>query len=53
MKKEGCYKMTRSFENTCEWFEEDKRIHYKDNTYDIVSKVAYLIVVQKRIFENE
>ena len=26
---------------------------YKDNTYDIVSKVAYLIGVPKHIFENE
>lgn len=32
--------------------EEDK-ITYKDSTYEIVSKVAYLIGVPKRIFENE
>lgn len=33
--------------------DNDKRIAYKDNTYDIVSKIAYLIGVPKRIFENE
>ena len=32
---------------------EDERIRYKDSTYDIVSKVAFLIGVPKRIFENE
>lgn len=32
--------------------EEDIK-HYKGSTYDIVSKVAYLIGVPKRIFENE
>lgn len=32
--------------------EEDK-ITYKDSTYEIVSKVAYLIGVPKRIFDNE
>lgn len=32
--------------------EEDK-IAYKDSTYEIVSKVAYLIGVPKRIFDNE
>lgn len=31
----------------------DDRIAYKDSTYEIVSKVAYLIGVPKRIFENE
>ena len=31
--------------------EEDK-ITYKDSTYEIVSKVAYLIGVPKRIFDN-
>ena len=36
-----------------EYYEEDERIQYKDSTYDIVSKVAYLIGVPKRIFENE
>ncbi len=36
-----------------EYFEEDERILYKDSTYDIVSKVAYLIGVPKHIFENE
>ena len=38
---------------TEEYFEEDERILYKDSTYDIVSKVAYLIGVPKHIFENE
>lgn len=32
---------------------EDERILYKDSTYDIVSKVAYLVGVPKHIFENE
>ena len=32
---------------------EDERIRYKDSTYDIISKVAYLIGVPKRVFENE
>ena len=32
---------------------EADRITYKDSTYEIVSKVAYLIGVPKRIFENE
>jgi len=36
-----------------ELFTEDERILYKDSTYDIVSKVAYLIGVPKHIFENE
>lgn len=31
----------------------DERILYKDSTYDIISKVAYLIGVPKSIFENE
>lgn len=35
------------------YFAEDERILYKDSTYDIVSKVAYLIGVPKHIFENE
>lgn len=30
-----------------------ERLTYKDSTYEIVSKVAYLIGVPKRIFENE
>ena len=30
-----------------------ERMTYKDSTYEIVSKVAYLIGVPKRIFENE
>lgn len=32
---------------------EDEKIVYKDSTYEIVSKIAYLIGVPKRIFENE
>ena len=32
---------------------EDERVLYKDSTYDIISKVAYLIGVPKHIFENE
>jgi hypothetical protein len=32
---------------------DDERVVYKDSTYEIVSKVAYLIGVPKRIFENE
>lgn len=31
---------------------ETDRITYKDSTYELVSKVAYLIGVPKRIFEN-
>ena len=31
---------------------DDEYAAYKDSTYDIVSKVAYLIGVPKRIFEN-
>lgn len=31
---------------------EEERIQYTDSTYDIVSKVAYLIGVPLRIFEN-
>ena len=30
-----------------------EKIQYKDSTYEIVSKVAYLIGVPFRIFENE
>lgn len=30
-----------------------EKIQYKDSTYEIVSKVAYLIGVPLRIFENE
>lgn len=30
----------------------DDRAAYKDSTYEIVSKVAYLIGVPKRIFDN-
>jgi len=32
---------------------EEEQIHYKDSTYEIISKVAYLIGVPKHIFENE
>ncbi len=32
---------------------EDDVKYYKDSTYEIVSKVAYLIGVPKKIFENE
>lgn len=32
---------------------EDERITYKDSTYDIISKIAYLIGVPKNVFENE
>jgi len=32
---------------------ERDKITYKDSTYEIVSKVAYLIGVPKRIFDNE
>lgn len=31
---------------------DDEYAAYKDSTYDIVSKAAYLIGVPKRIFEN-
>ena len=44
---------TEELLETYEYFEEDERILYKDSTYDIVSKVAYLIGVPKHIFENE
>ena len=36
-----------------DYSEEDEYGKYKDSTYDIVSKVAYLIGIPKRIFENE
>ena len=44
---------TEDLVETYEYFEEDERILYKDSTYDIISKVAYLIGVPKQIFENE
>ena len=44
---------TEDLLETYEMFEEDERILYKDSTYDIISKVAYLIGVPKHIFENE
>ncbi len=31
----------------------DDMIQYKDSTYEIVSKIAYLIGVPRRIFDNE
>ena len=40
---------TEDLIETYEYFEEDERILYKDSTYDIVSKVAYLIGVPKHI----
>lgn len=44
---------TEDLIETYELYEEDERILYKDSTYDIISKVAYLIGVPKNIFENE
>ncbi len=43
---------TEELRDTYELF-EDERTRYKDSTYDIVSKVAYLIGVPTKIFENE
>ena len=34
-------------------FSDEEKATYKDSTYEIVSKVAYLIGVPHRIFENE
>ena len=34
-------------------YEEENYHQYKDSTYDLISKTAYLIGVPKRIFENE
>ena len=34
-------------------YEEENYHQYKDSTYDLISKIAYLIGVPKRIFENE
>lgn len=34
-------------------FEEEEGLRYKDSTYEIVSKVAYLIGVKKKFFEKE
>ncbi len=39
-------------EDTVNTTVEQDRVAYKDSTYEIVSKVAYLIGVPKRIFEN-
>ncbi|MCD7776681.1 MAG: hypothetical protein LUH54_04855, partial [Firmicutes bacterium] len=39
-------------EDISEETDEDRKV-YKDSTYEIVSKVAFLIGVPKRIFENE
>ena len=44
---------TEELDQEYDYYEEDERILYKDSTYDIVSKVAYLIGVPKHIFENE
>ena len=44
---------TAELDQEYDYYEEDERILYKDSTYDIVSKVAYLIGVPKHIFENE
>jgi len=44
---------TEELDQENDYYEEDERILYKDSTYDIVSKVAYLIGVPKHIFENE
>ncbi len=32
---------------------ENERALYKDSTYELISQIAYLIGVPKRIFENE
>ena len=40
-------------ESNHEFLNEDERLFYKDSTYEIVSTVAYLLGVPKRIFENE
>ena len=34
-------------------YSEEEYHQYKDSTYEIISKVAYLIGVPKHIFENE
>ena len=44
---------TEELDQENDYYEEDERILYKDSTYDIVSKVAYLIGVPKHIFEIE
>lgn len=41
---------TAVFEQT---YPPTEKIQYKDSTYEIVSKVAFLIGVPFRIFENE
>ena len=43
---------TEDWIETYEYYEEDERIQYKASTYDIVSRVAYLIGVPRRIFDN-
>lgn len=43
---------TNSYEESDIGSDEEVR-RYKDSTYEIISKVAYLIVVPKHIFENE
>lgn len=42
----------KELEPTFEQF-EDERMGFKDSTYEIISKIAYLIGVPTRIFENE
>ena len=32
---------------------EEEQVHYRDSTYEIISKIAYLIGVPKKIFEKE
>lgn len=39
--------------NTRPLFEENEQLAVKDSTYELVSKVAYLLGVPKRIFEND
>ena len=40
-------------DGTDDAIDEKDKITYKDSTYEVVSKVAYLIGVPKRIFDNE
>ena len=46
------YKYDDDYIPTIQDLDEEYAI-YKDSTYDIISKVAYLIGIPKRIFENE
>ena len=45
--------MLNGVEINCESYEEQQTPAYKNSTYGIVSKVAYLIGVPLRIFEND